>query len=208
MHRIVESKTWTKKVHIKDTNYSDEYLGYIELLMVVDRTAGGQVYAQVHSADKHLLGRANEQLNMSADVSAFSLRENNENFTDIYFNVEIGTRGTTHTSGFTVAGKVAAGDPKEGGGGEVSVGGTFSSTTSSQGSRSFRRVYRVSSVKPFKTIEFDAQTVKMKEVETGLVLQEQTALHRDFSDWEIDDDDVGDQWDTFYANWILHSYSD
>jgi len=138
----------------------------------------------------------------------FSKRENDESFADIYFDVEIGTRGTTHTSGVTAGAKVAVGDPKEGGGGEVSVGATFGSMTTSQGTRSFRRAYRVSAVTPFKPLEFDGHTFKMKEVETGLFMKELKEMRQDFRNWELDDDDVGDRWDTFYSNWIIHSYSD
>jgi len=71
MHRTVETRIWSEKVHLKDTYLEDEYLGYIELFMEVTKTPSGQVYVQVHRANKHLLGRANEQLMMSADVATF-----------------------------------------------------------------------------------------------------------------------------------------
>jgi hypothetical protein len=208
MHRLGETRSWTKKVHIMDTNYVDEYLGYIELYMEAYKTPSGQVYVQRAKATKHLEGRAGEYLSMGADVVANSIELKGQRFCDVYFDIQIGGPNKTETTAISAGFKASAKRGDEGA--EASAGVVFSSAVSSQGTRTLRRVFRISSLgKPVQVIQYENDNpYRPKVVETGMEENERAELHQDFEDFELDDDDVGDTVTSFYANWVLHSYSD
>lgn len=210
MHRIVEMRNWTKKVHIKDTNYVDEYLGYIELAMEAYKTASGQVYISKATATKKLEDRAGQYLSMGANVVANSVELNGKRFADVFFDVQIGGPNTTETTAIGLSAKLTGSNSDKSAGGEVGASVVFSTATTSQGTRAFRRAFRISSLaKPQKVMTFDpADPYTPKLVEMGMIEDERADMHADFEDFELDDDDVGDTVTSFYANWILHSYSD
>jgi hypothetical protein len=207
MHRPEERRRWSKKVHIKDTNYLDEYLGYVELFFEAYRTASGQIYIEKAAARNHLVGRANEYLSVGADVSATSVAMKGQRFADVLFDVKIGGPHKTETSTVGVSLKGSASNKEKTEGVEVGASVTFSTSVSSQGTRSFRRAFRISSQnEPAKIL--DSSSGKPTPVDTAMSLEEVLDLHEDFDDFELDDDDVGDDVTSLYANWVLHSYSD
>jgi hypothetical protein len=207
MHRPEERRRWSKKVHIKDTNYLDEYLGYVELFFEAYRTSSGQIYVEKAAARNHLVGRANEYLSVGADVSATSVAMKGQRFADVLFDVKIGGPHKTETSTVGVSLKGTAANDEKTRGVELGASVTFSTSVSSQGTRSFRRAFRISSLsEPTKML--DSGSGKPTSVDTAMSLEEVLDLHEDFEDFELDDDDVGDDVTSFYANWVLHSYSD
>lgn len=210
MHRIVERRNWTKKVYLMDYNYFDEYLGYVELYMEAFKTASGQVYVQMAKATKKFEGRAGEYLSMGADVSAHSVNENGTKSADVYFNIQIGGPGKTETSGVEVGAKVGVskGDGKNSNGAEASANVTFSTAITSQGTRAFRRVYRITSLgqKVDQVEMHDVANPSPTMVSSAMLFGQRTDLKQDFEDFELDDDDVGDTVTTFYANWKIDSF--
>ncbi|MBA3459684.1 MAG: hypothetical protein H0T46_06970 [Deltaproteobacteria bacterium] len=207
LHRIIETRKWTEKVHIKDTNYTDEYLGYIELLFEAYKTGSGQIYVTHAKATKQLIGRGGDFLSMGADVVSKSVEMNGHRYADVFFDIEIGGPDKTETTGFSAGAKLSAGSADKTQGAELSANVVFSTSTSSQGTRALRRVFRISSLdKPVRVMV--PQSLDPEPQTIGMVSTERMDLHKDFEDFELDDDDVGDTVTSFYANWILHSYSD
>lgn len=211
MHRIAETHSYTKKVHIRDSYLGNEYLGYIELAMEVFRTESGQVYTTKATATKHLEDRAGEYLSMGADVVAHSVSLNGQQYCDVFFDVQVGGPNKTSTTAVSVGAKASAQNASKDRGGEISAGVVFSTSVTSQGTRAFRRVFRISSLgKPVDTVQFDpdAPFAPPKLIQTQLTENERKDLHQDFEGFELDDDDVGDDVFSFYSNWILHSSSE
>lgn len=213
MHRLGdkgEMRHWTKKVHIMDTNYTDEYLGYIELSFEAYKTPYGQVYITGATATQHLEDRAGEYLSMGANIVANSIELKGKHFADVTFDIQIGGPNKTETTAIGASAKVTASNSDKSAGGEIGASVVFSTAVTSRGTRSFRRAFRVSGLeKPQKVFTFDpAEPYTPKLVEMGMIEDERTDLHEDFSGFELDDDDVGDTVFSFNANWILHSYSD
>jgi hypothetical protein len=209
MHRVEEPRHWYKKVHIKDTNYFDEYLGYVELFVEAYRTPSGQVYVQRATATKRLTGRAQQYLSIGANISATSVEVNGQRFADVYFDVQVGGPNTTETSGVAIGGKITGSNAEKTIGGELSATVTFATAVASQGTAAFRRVLRVQSLdKPVMEMLPNPLTNHKEPTSTQMSLAERKDLHSDFSGFTLDDDHVGDEPETFYADWELHSYSD
>ncbi len=209
MHRIDEKREFTRRVRIKDTNYVDEDLGTIELKMYAVQTGTGQVYVYRAVASNEMTGRARQYLSMGADVTSYSFNQSGTRYCDTHFDVKIGGPGKTETSGISIglsAGIKNGAETLEAGG---SATWQHSTATTSQGTAAFRRVYRITSLsKPIdETVVVSDESKPMgfavKKIKTGMVFSEQES--KDFSGFELDDDDVGDTATTFYANWILHS---
>lgn len=210
MHRIGEIRNWTRKVHIKDTNYVNEYLGYVELFIEAYKSPSGQVYVQRAKATDHLQGAGNQYLSIGADIIANSIDLNGERFSDVFFDVQVGgpNKTETRTTAFTANAGVAAGTKESGASAGVGATVTFSTAVSSHGTRSFRRVFRISSLgKPMQVLQADGATGKLELVDSGMLLTERSDLHQDFANFVLDDGEIGrDGWLSTETDWILHSH--
>jgi hypothetical protein len=209
MYQPKEIRSWKKKVHIKDTNYTDEYLGYVELLFEAYLESNGQVYVRHALATKNFIDRGRDYLSIGANVSSHSVDLNGERFADVFFDVQIGGPNKTETTAVGLNGKVTGSNSDKSKGAELGASVVFSSAVSSQGTAAFRRVFRISSLDVAELAAVpDPKTNEMRPKATNMSLAERGDMHSDFSDFELDDDDVGDGAFSFYANWVLHSYSD
>ncbi|MBX3156790.1 MAG: hypothetical protein KF773_12360 [Deltaproteobacteria bacterium] len=207
--RIKAMKTFIKRVHIEDTNYDYEYLGYVELTTLVCLSEGGQIYVKYAKARPVFDGRAGQYLSVAGELLGTSIRLNGERFADIIYDIQICGPQVTATDVVAASGKVAASNGDKSKGGEVGVNISFSNAVSSKATRSVRRVFRFHNLDtPVELTLSRPNGSTYKELVAGLVIEEQRDQRADFSGWEIDDDDVGDTLTTFYANWILNSYSD
>ena len=144
-----------------------------------------------------------EYLGIAGTARPVSYNVNGVRYVDIHFDLRLNGPKKGETS------ELSAGLKADDGGAEASLGVKESTTISSQGSRPFGRVYRITGLsKPTTYGEFDWGTHQLTTKNTQLELEELADRRLDVSDFELDDDDVGDGLFTLYANWIVHSYSD
>lgn len=187
MHKVVKKGTATAKVFVKDTNYTDEDLGYILLEMDVVKTATGQVYPyQVNCRPKFNGARAQRYLSMGADVKSHSFNVNGNRFAEIHFIVHLGGPNTTSTSGISLGASIGWKNKAE----TLEAGGqaswTHSTATTSKATQNFSRVFFVKSDLSFTLRKHDDITKSNPLV--------------------IDDDEAGDTAGTIYADWHIHTY--
>lgn len=206
--KLDEIRTWTRKVHLRDTNYTDEYLGYVELFMEVMRSRTGQVYAKGATATKCFGGRAGQYLSIGAQIDSHSIELGGQHFCDVFFDVQVGGPTATQTSttavGATVGGSAGSpGSPTAG----MSATMTFSTASTSQGTRSFRRVFRIVGLDRHVMLLKPNPDNPYKPIEsmTNMYLDEREDLRRDFEDFWIDDKLTGGGWT---ADWQIESYDD
>lgn len=169
------------------------------------------MYVKRATVTPALVGRAGDYLSIEASTQPLSGDESGTRYADIYFDLRLHGPKKIESSELNGGVKASAGLDSGGDktGAELSVGGKQATSISSQGSRPFRRAYRVTSLsKPTQYGVFDWSTHQLTTKETNLRMTELTDARLDFSDFELDDDDVGDDLFSFYANWIIHSYSD
>lgn len=92
----------------------------------------------------------------------------------------------------------------DGAGGSVEVGSSHS--VQSRTAASIRRVYRIEALAAnVETHKWDANEGKLVRATTGMMRQELLGSRVDLEGLRLDDDDVGDEFDSLNADWILHS---
>ncbi len=134
MHRA-DQRVYTRHVFLRDYNYEDEELGYVELRMNVMTTASGQVYCSSARAIDHI----NNKLSMGADIVSHSVRSRaGQNYCDIEFLVHVGGPNVTNTTEMGVEAKVGVE-----GVGEVGGSVKHSRSTTQANTEPFLRKFRI-----------------------------------------------------------------
>jgi len=93
------SSHWATRVHLWDSNYLDEYLGYVELSFEAHRSDTGVVSLRKASATPFFSDNANADLGVGAEVVAFSMNQADAGHVcDVLFDVKIGRHADVWTS--------------------------------------------------------------------------------------------------------------
>lgn len=194
-----DSHTFTRKVVIVDTNFSDEVLGYIELTMAVVLTTSGAIQIVNASATPVMEGRAREFLSFATAQSTAGGTEKGQSFAEITFDTTMYSVAKSEDSGLSAEVSLPENVGK--------IGASEKTTRQSRAGAPLRRAYRYTAGDTYWSPEMLASG-EAAVMPHQIHQQELLNRRRDVENFEIDDDDAGDTWTTLYANWELKSGGD
>ena len=153
-HKITLRRSIKKTVFIKDTNWTDEDLGKIELRMDCVKTASGQIYVVNATARPDLTAAAASVLTLGADIKAFSFDYNGKKYAEVLFICHVGGPNVASTS--TVGAGLEIGaetSSKLSAKGNLSV--SFSTSNTSSAAMNFMRRFHINADLKTNQIESD-----------------------------------------------------
>jgi hypothetical protein len=172
---VVDVQSWSRKVHLEDHRFIDEYLGHIELCAVAHRTTTGQVYVAHAAAEKRLRGEA-AQLAFGGEIDAISIDLNGQQLARVTFWLWLGTPGKEGTEQVVFDLR----EPED----------TYMRTTTHPPyTRAVRRSYQIIGLEQAARVTvLDLESFAPTSVSSPMVLEELLEIRHDIEDFAVEVD--------------------